>query len=55
MSASFKEYRKIARRATRELLCCKDNKIIQAFIARINATKSENEISRILTEVREII
>lgn len=55
MSKNFKEYRRLARTATRELLVCKPWIEVQRFIDRINASKTENEVSRIMADVRRSI
>lgn len=55
MSQSFKEYRKFARRATRDLLVCKTRAEVQKYIDRINASKTEAEVSRVMADVREAI
>lgn len=55
MSKEFKMYRKFARTATRELLCCKPESVVKKFITQINASKTEAEVSRIMVAVREII
>ena len=55
MSKSFKEYRKVARTATRELLILKPKETVKEFISRINASKTEAEVSRILRDVREVM
>lgn len=55
MSQNFKEYRRIARTATRELLVFKSRDEVQRFIDRINASKTEAEVSRVLADVREVL
>lgn len=55
MNQSFKEYRRIARTATRELLICRPRAEVERFIARINASKTEAEVSRVLADVRQVI
>lgn len=55
MSENFKSYRRLARTATRELLVFKSREKVQQYIDRINASKTENEVSRILADVRRAI
>jgi len=56
MSQCFKEYRKDARVATRQLLAHKkDANLVQSFIDRINATTNDRQVSMIMAEVRSII
>jgi hypothetical protein len=55
MSQSFKTYRADARIATRQLLDHKGNEVVASFIARINAAKTEAEVSRIMVDVRRAI
>ena len=55
MTESFKAARKLARQATRDLLCYHPDGVVKDYIRRINATKKEVEISWIMYEVRNII
>lgn len=55
MAEEFKAARKLAREATRDLLCCHPEDVVNSYIKRINATTREVEISWILAEVRSII
>lgn len=56
MSQCFREYRKDARVATRQLLAHKkDETLVQSFIDRINATTNDRQVSMIMTEVRNAI
>lgn len=54
MSQSFKEYRKTVFRAIRELLVHKPG-YANYYVSKAKKTKTENELSRVLAEVREII
>ncbi len=54
MSQNFKEYRKTAFKAIRELLAHKP-RYVNYYVSKAKETKSENELSRVLAEVREII
>lgn len=55
MGEEFKTARKLAREATRDLLCCHPDGVVKDYIRRINATKKEIEICWIMQEVRSII
>lgn len=55
MSKSFKEVRSFARAAVRDLLVCQPKEVVQKYINRINASTTENEVSRVLADVRNII
>lgn len=55
MSKSFREYRRFARNATWDLLIHKPIEVAQSFIDRINASKTEAEVSRVLADVRRAI
>lgn len=52
--SEFKEYRKTAFKAIRELLVHKP-RYVNYYVSKAKETKSENELSRVLAEVREII
>lgn len=55
MSQSFKNYRKDARTACRQLLAHKGADTVAMFINRINATTSEGQLCIIMGEVRRAI
>lgn len=54
MSQSFKEYRKTVFTAIRELLAHKPG-YVKFYVAKAKNTTTENELSRVLAEVRETI
>lgn len=55
MLQRFKKYRAEARTITRQLLDHKGSEVVASFIARINATKTEAEISQVMVDVRRAI
>ena len=55
MSQSFKKYRSDARIVTRQLLDHKGSKVVTSFISRINAAKTEAEVSQVMVDVRRAI
>lgn len=55
MSQTFKVYRRKAFIAIRQLLVCCPRETVNAYIEKAKKTKTENELSRVLAEVREII
>lgn len=54
MSITFKQYRKSAFKAIRELLAHKPG-YVNYYVSKAKETKTENELSRVLAEVREAI
>lgn len=55
MSISFKNYRRQAFTAIRQLLCCEEKSVVDFFIAKAKQTTTEAELSRVLVEVRNYI
>lgn len=55
MSTNLKNYRKEAFRAIRELLAHRGAEIVDYYVGLAKATKSENELSRVMVDVREEI
>lgn len=47
--------RTFAKKATRELLCCKRKTVIKSFQDMIDKAKTQAEISRVMTAVRHTI
>lgn len=54
MSASFKAYRKFCFTAIRELLCHKETEC-KLWMRKAKETKTVNELSRVMVEVRHSI
>lgn len=52
MSQSFKSYRKYCFKAIRELLAHKGNSTVNLWLLRAMGTKTENELSRLMVEIR---
>ena len=55
MSQSFRNYRKNARIATRQLLAHHGKDFINYYVGKINATTNETQVSMVLAEVRKAI
>lgn len=52
MAKEFITYRRHCFRAIRDLLCCEPKETVNAFIAKAKATKTENELIRVMTDLR---
>lgn len=55
MSVSFKEYRRNAFTAIRELLVCADKTTLTLYMIKAKRCTTETELSRVLAEVRKIL
>lgn len=54
MSASFKAYRKFCFKAIRELLCHKETEC-ELWMGKAKESRTANELSRVMVEVRNCI
>ena len=55
MSKMFKSYRRECFTAIRELLAHRGSDVVEQYVSMAKATKTENELSRIMVAVRENI
>lgn len=55
MSKVFKSYRRECFTAIRELLAHRGAEVVEQYINMAKATKTENELSRVMVAVREMI
>ena len=52
---TLRKQRAFAKRAISDLLCCKGKQVRDTFKARIDLARSQNEISRVMADVRRAI
>ena len=55
MGFDFKMYRRECFRAIRELLCCKENEVVEYYLNKAKLTTNDRQLSQVMTEVRQIL